>query len=455
MGDATADPNSHTRSGGIARRTLAVVNLQRFREPLLDVGSALIVCLGLLQCFLIFNSMHGRATQTDFSTYYLTAKAVAGHRNPYTDDFVPAIERLGYDTGGVTHATDPPTFVMMIAPLSRLSIDRAFWLWSLISAICLAVSAYLLFGPGSGLPIRTELILISLVMCYPPVAANLFFGQSKLQTLMLLTLMLALMKAHRDGAAGIALALAILLRIFPLAMIGYVVLLRRWRLLIFATAGCAIGALFTLLVLGSADTLSFTRGIATLTDQHWASLPQDLSTSGFISRVFLAISPTSESGLTHFVRRGAVVCARLVFVLLTVRATLAFAPTQDRDWRLFSLWVIASVLLSPISWLHYEVIFLILFGQLAVAASHGRASRRSIAMAVTNCLLALVWAGGGDVYAIHPRAWWQQIIGEFGFFSMLAAYISAYWFATDEADAVQLPFRAVPAEIWRRLTPAT
>ena len=426
-------------------------NLQRFHELILSVGSALAICLCLIQCWIIFDSLHGRATQTDFSIYYLTAKAVATHHNPYTADFASSSKQLGYNTGGVAHATDPPTFVVMLAPLAWLPIDLAFWVWSMFSAICFIVFICLLFGPGSHVSQRLRWVLIAMMVCYPATSSDLVFAQSKLQILMLLALMLSLIQVRRDGAAGFAFALAILLRVFPLAMIGYIVLQRRWRLLLFTAAGCTVGAFFTLLVLGSAETLSFTRGIEALNDQRWAAFPQDLAPSALVSRVFWALIPAGGSRLMDCLRSATVVCGRVALGWLTVRTTLSLTAAQDRDWRLFSLWVVTSILMSPILWLHDGVVFLILFAQLAVAASNGRASRRAITMALANWLFALTFTLWGAQYSIHARMWWQHIVAEFGSLSMLAAYVSAYWFVVDDQAFSAIRMRDVPMEILARL----
>jgi hypothetical protein len=88
-------------------------------------------------------------------------------------------------------------------------------------------------------------------------------------------------------------------------------------------------------------------------------------------------------------------------------------------------------------------LMLIPFSQLAVVAARGAASKRAIAMAVLSYALLV---------------WWEYVAlsaNEFGFLAMLTAYLSAYWLAVDQPDAARLPIRAVPAEIWRRLTPAT
>ena len=418
----------------------------RFRRLLWTIGTLLLVSLALMQCFSICSPMRGRATQTDFSTYYLTAQSIAANRNPYTVDFGPAIKKWGYDTGGVSHATDPPTLVMMIAPLAWLSIDSSFRLWSTMNVACLALSIFLIFGPRSGLPICTRWILISALAYYPPIESALFFSQGKIQILMLLSLMPSLLEKEREGAAGLVLALAILLRIFPLLIVGYVILFRRWRLLGFVSAGCAIGTLLTLLVLGLHRVVSFTHGVDTLTDLRWASFPQDFAVDELISRVLWTFSPLGGTALGDFLRAAIVASAKLGFMWLTVRTTLSFLPNQDSDWRLFSLWVVTSVLLSPIAWLHYEVMFLNLFSQLGIAASHGRASWRAIIMAIANWRFTLIWARWGDQYPILAKAWWQQIVAEFGSLSMIAAYISAYWFAVDDPQSLAATNRDMPTE---------
>ena len=46
--------------------------------------------------------------------------------------------------------------------------------------------------------------------------------------------------------------------------------------------------------------------------------------------------------------------------------------------------------------------------------------------------------------------WWEYVAfsaNEFGFFSMLAADLSAYWLAADQPAAVSVPLLSMPGEI--------
>ena len=434
------------------QRTPMVVNLRRFREPLLNVGVGLIVCLGLIQCWLIFKAMHGRATQNDFSVYYLTAKAVEAHQNPYNADFLSEAAKLGFDTGDVPYATDPPTFVLMTAPLAHLSIEGAFWTWSAFNFGCLALSLFLLFGRISELSTRSSLTLTSLAVWFPPVAGHLFFAQSKLPVLLLLVLSIYSMRLRREAWAGFALALACLTRVFPLLFLGYLALQQRWRTLFHTVIWFVIGSIITAALLGVANTLSFQKAAAFLSE-HWNTRVQDIALRGFTTRLFWHIFGLHLSSSIELLRRSTILAINLAILLLTIRVTVSRPTGQDVDWSLFTLWTLTALMLSPVVWFHYEVLLLILYAQIASAASQRRASLRALAMAIVSCILITLWVLVGAGYGGPPFTWWQHMLSEFGFLSMLTAYISAYWFAMDELDFSPIPLREMPGEIWRRLAP--
>ena len=65
------------------------------------------------------------------------------------------------------------------------------------------------------------------------------------------------MKRGHDPMAGGALAVATLLRAFPIAIAGYLILQLRWRALAYLAASLAIGLLLTAAFSGVHNTLSF------------------------------------------------------------------------------------------------------------------------------------------------------------------------------------------------------
>ena len=85
------------------------------------------------------------------------------------------------------------------------------------------------------------------------------------------------MKRGHDFTAGVALALATLLRVFPIAIVGYLILQRRWRALAYLTASLAIGLLLTVAFSGIHNTLSFFANMSSFAGHAAAAIQRDLA----------------------------------------------------------------------------------------------------------------------------------------------------------------------------------
>jgi hypothetical protein len=241
---------------------------------------------------------------------------------------------------------------------------------------------------------------------------------------------------------GTALALAILLRIFPLVLIGFLVLQERWRILTFTATGLLVGIALTITAAGYQNCMAFVLSLSAFANDTWNGIPRDLAANFFISRELLWLWP-HPNAVMDTTRHVLIVAVDLMVIIATMRATLTVPAGKDPDLRVYSLWVATSVFLLPIAWDYDLVLMLIPFAQLAIIAARREASRRAIAMAMASYLLLIWW----EYFALSQN--------ECGFFSMLTAYLSAYWLAVDQPDAVKIPILSVPGEIWRRLIPAT
>lgn len=312
----------------------------------------------------------------------------------------------------------------------------AFYTWEAINAACLAVALVILLA-ASGLEPGSLLVLLALSILYPPVEWHFLCGQSNLPVLLLLAMCMRLMERGRDGAAGFCLAFAGLLRIFPLVLIGYLASAQRWRTLTWTLAWLAAGVLITTGLLGIRTFLSFANGLALVTDLHWLTLWQNIGLRAAISRCFWLLSGPRPEPEIELLRRIAVVVAAVWLLMVTILATLKLEQGKDPDWRAFGLWVVASVLLSPTSWVHYMVLFFIPFAQI-VTACHANVSIRTQWAAILSYLAIVLvrsfpWPAGQNLPA------WSAIavaIGCFG--SAVAAYLAAYWFTVDTRVAVEV-----------------
>jgi hypothetical protein len=117
---------------------------------------------------------------------------------------------------------------------------------------------------------------------------------------------------------------------------------------------------------------------------------------------------------------------------LTVKATAARSSSDDPDGRLFSLWIMTAILVSPTSWFYYLVLLTIPIVKLSAAAANNRTSARALWAGVACYTLAWLYFTLVDMHspelALHPDTLvWRVGASPVG----LLAYLSLYWFAVD------------------------
>jgi hypothetical protein len=422
------------------------VNGERFaaamRQPAI---LALVWICALLMLTGTLTKMPGQWHRRDFSNYYESAWALRHGIDPYSSFLAPVGAQLGLETGGLLHASETPPFLLCFEPLTRLQPRAAFWLWSAINSAALAVAMYVLLAHRPGLSGRTAWLLAGLILMSAPVNVNLYWGQSQLITLALIAAAMRSMERDRDGAAGLLIAAAALLRAYPLLLVGYFVIRRRWRALAFATAGIAAGILITTAALGLTQVLSFVHGAIWLTDYSVVSRVDNLSLGPFVSRTFWALTGTAAGSSTDWIRRAAIAVADAIVFGLTIRATLLDRNRGDPDWRIYSLWIGTAIMLSPVAWHHYLLLLTIPFVQLVASVSQGRSSSRAIWMATTAYILSAVSLRISNRFLVPPPTafqldfpWLVRAIEETSFAALLTGYVATYWFATDHASRVRV-----------------
>ena len=290
---------------------------------------ALLVLIGTL------SRMPAQWHRRDFSNYYESAWALRHGIDPYSTNLTPFGAQLGLETNWLVHASETPPFLICFEPLTRLRPRVAFWIWTAINFSALATAMYLLLAYRRALSGRTALLLAALMLMSAPVNLNFYWGQSQLIILALMVVAMRAMDRNRDGTAGLMIAIAALLRAYPLLLVGYFIFRRKWRAVMFATAGIAAGGFATVAILGLPQTLSFVHGALWLTDYRVVSRVDNLSLGPFVSRMFWSLTGTAPGSSADWIRRAAIAIADVVVLGLTIRATLA--RPQSRRSRLANL----------------------------------------------------------------------------------------------------------------------
>jgi len=395
---------------------------------------ALITLLWLLTAFYfvrVFYLLHGRERYEDFAVYYLSALELRADIDPYTTSFEPLEKKLGMNTHSKERGTHPPTFLALFEPLTVLPLRTAYWTWTVLNFVALVGALVLLLGRRSLLDPRAALALGALAFWYAPVLLHFLYGQSNILILLMLVLMMRWMERGNSAGAGLIFALAGLIRVFPLPIGAYLLLTRRWRVLAYTAVGLAIGAAATLFLVGTSHSLNFFYAVpGHFNGYAGTATPWNIAIGAFISRIFWWIWGPQLGPASGYLRAAAIICADLSVLALGARATLIRNIGDDPDWRVLSLWVVTSLMLSPTVWLLNLVLLLLPFIQLACAFSNSRANRHSLGMALVSVLLAYV-AFASYLLDFGSHRVLKTSLEECGFGSLLAAYVSTYWFATD------------------------
>ena len=436
----------------------------------------MLLCAGtLIHLGLVIIQASARIPRWDFSHYYVAAIAMRDGFNPYATDLRPLGRLIGLD--GIARATDTPFFLLCFEPLTWLRPVAAYWAWFGINAVSLIVAMLLSLRAAPPLNWRQVISLCAIILLYPPVSNHIYFAQTQIVVLLLVVVTMGAFQARSDRTAGIALAAAVLLKVFPWAIAGYFVILRRWRVCGWMIAGLAAGATATIAAFGVASNASFVAGTQLARSAEFLARPANVALGSFVSRLFwYAAGAVTMSPWLDWMRALTVGAVELALIGLTIFATLpragatledsredsveiggrrkavakipsktevaggnryhavgSFEPGIDREAGGFALWVTAAIMLSPTAWIHYLVLLILPFMLIAAAGWHGSASPRALwlmAASYATISLSMALAGGGQSWlAEHQHV--KTALEECATLSLLLAYASVWFFVID------------------------
>jgi len=340
------------------------------KRPPIATALAIVATSYLL---LLLNSLRPRWRLLDFSNFYVAASAFLDGVNPYTADLGQLAARLNMDLGAekFVNLDYPPSFILIFLTLARLYPLVAYGIWTGLNFLTLAALLFLLIwrDPRFGGSLRVS--LISLSVLFFPIEENLHFGQ--IQVLILILLLIAYRSARggRDLMAGGAIAVASLLKVYPLIALGYFILWRRWRVVAYAAIGLVAGTLITVGMIGSEVSYGFLSRIQSLT-----AVAGPLSINRLVVRGFGVRGQGPFYVLTRL-EKDIAIAAKLAILGVTMAVTLNARPDRAGEERTFGLWLMAPVMLTS-GWANYLVFFLPTLVILGAAADEGSASAASL-----------------------------------------------------------------------------
>jgi len=393
--------------------------------------TAIVACvLALFQFARILIGRQGSFAERDFSSYYVWAVALHRHIDPYTANLDALARELGVLIKEGARANYPPTFIMFWEPLAFLGPVTAYWIWIALSLILLTGTLMLLFGRRSGLPTTVALELTALAILYEPLKIHFQFAQAQILILFLIVVAMVRLEREKDRSAGLILALATLLKVYPITLGAYLILTRRWLAAAFMTLGVTVGYGITLAVLGPPGVGFFSRVGTNLEAKIGARLLPTVSLGGTFERMFQYSDP---NGFHDPARQVLTLGACILVLALTVLATLSSATDQRRSKQAFGLWVTATILLTPGAWIHYMVLLLAPLALLAEAVLNGEASKAAVLCAVASYILTQVcWAILGSISQLP--LWLENTLTESAFVSVVLMFVAGLLLCFQRVD---------------------
>jgi alpha-1,2-mannosyltransferase len=271
---------------------------------------------------------------------------------------------------GELYFTYPPFAALLLRPFADLPIGVTIAVFSAGTALAIGLTTWWLVGPladARGWPRWYAAgLAVPLVFLIEPTRETITFGQINMLLILLVVgdLIVAVPRKWRLAGAGIGLATA--LKLFPGIFIVYLLVTRRWRAAIVASATAA-GA--TLLAAATAPRASW----QFWTDALWSTdrvgrtdYTGNQSLQGLLARLTAPAEPP-----------------RLAWLLLAVAVAgfgLWRAARARDEITGMALTGLVAALISPITWPHHVYWFVPAVLALVVAASAPVGRRRRVAL---------------------------------------------------------------------------
>jgi hypothetical protein len=216
MGIATSQKTSPHRH----RAAIAV-------EILLALFTAALIMGGFIR---ILPTLLRQPGSYDFAAYYVAARVLNAQDVLYDDARMADAATIGSEKVAFPRYIYPPFFATFLRPLATLPFITASRIWFVFNLVCLWIAIGLL-SRLVGLSRRWMVVLGLVALTLPPIYDTLLLGQVNLLLLLLLTLALyftSLPEPRRwqEILAGFLLGVAVLIKIYPVAL-GLAYLLHR------------------------------------------------------------------------------------------------------------------------------------------------------------------------------------------------------------------------------------
>jgi hypothetical protein len=370
--------------------------------------------LVLLLAYALRHSLHAPAS--DFAGYYYGSRELlTGHYQHAYDmqTLNNLISADGYKGVFVSYAPFPPFTSLVLAPFLLFPMGMAKVIFNLV---CAALFVFSLIRSCRYFSIPPYLILLIPVVFFIPIFNNLAFGQSYL---LLCCLLLEGYRAYREQSpilSSLLWGLAILFKLFPAFLFLFLLLRRKYRETLFLAIACGLLLLPSLWLNGLPAWKFYVSEIAPKMgrgelNDSWTYIFQ--SAFMLLKRTFLYDGLLNPHPLLN--NPYLFVIGMAVFKALILSPAILLTLRNRDDFFSFSVWVMASMLISP-NGSSYSLVLLVIpllaLGSLTrmspgtssgIPASISPGVLVAILVLVAACTIPVSRFGSFPIWAQFPR----------------------------------------------------
>ncbi len=284
----------------------------------------------------------------------------------------------------------PPFYGMLFVPFVFQDGDQILFFHRIINVILLSATALVWFRMW-GLRLLSSVCAGTLILLnFRPMTDTIAFGQIDLALLLALTLALWALRSDRfvlDVLAGALVALGTLFKVYPLLLLAFFVVKRRW----WAVAGFALGMLvlngLSISVIGWEMHRVYLFEVLPRIGGT-TSWVENQTISGFLARLVLPPTDTTIFHNRPLELLGLAIGAA-IGLLACILALRPARPTSSTLALQYGQFALVMVLTVPAAWMHYETLLFLPFAALLL---HTRDRQISLTRAA---LLAISFALAG------------------------------------------------------------
>ncbi|TME25466.1 MAG: DUF2029 domain-containing protein [Chloroflexi bacterium] len=337
----------------------------------------------------------------DFQDYLFAAQQITVGGDPYAD-FIR--NHVPWDWSLSSGYLYPPAFAVTLIPLTWISNDLAVRIWLFVIQAAVLASLVIIYRV-IGSPRRAEMLaVVAVLTTFFPLANTVFAGTMNSLLLLLLTGAWACWLRRRDVVSGALVGIAAIFKLFPLALLPYLVWRRHWKL-VAAVSLTGLGGLAVGLVVTSLDhNIYYFRDML----PHLAAgtgYRENQSLAGFTARI--CQPSTADAG------GSAGWCGRLLdwpLMLLLLAIVLRATSRAARSGLEFALAVSALPLISSVTWSFHLVILILPIALLIRLAFSGALSRAAGRVLIAAWLCFSVLPAFHYLLIVHPLPHWPGVL---------------------------------------------